>query len=108
MNLRFSAVLARLAAVSLFASVPALSGCGAVYYSVSVSSAASRVEEAKAEGAERYAPYEYYYAKENLQQAQVESADASYSDAAEYAEVAEEYATKAIQLAHSARQGGGP
>jgi len=106
MNLRFSAVLVS-TAFALFALV-GLTGCGALYYSVEVSSAASRVEEAQAEGAERYAPYEFYYAKEHLRQAQAESADASYSDAAAYAEVAEEYATKAIQLAHSARQSGGP
>ena len=49
--------------------------------SIAVNSAASRVEEAKALGAEQLAPYEYYYAKEHLQQAQVEAAEASYSDA---------------------------
>jgi hypothetical protein len=79
-------------------------GCGGVHYAVAVNSAASRVEEAKAVGAEQLAPYEYYYAKEHLEQAQVEAAEASYSDAANLAETAEEYAQKAIELAQSARR----
>jgi hypothetical protein len=79
-------------------------GCGGVHYAISVNSAASRVEEAKAVGAEQLAPYEYYFAREHLEQAQVEAAEASYSDAANLAEEAEEYANKAIELAQSARR----
>jgi Domain of unknown function (DUF4398) len=79
-------------------------GCGGVHYAISVNSAASRVEEAKAVGAEQLAPYEYYYAREHLEQAQVEASEASYSDAANLAEEAEEYANKAIELAQSARR----
>ena len=37
------------------------SGCGGVHYAIAVNSAASKVEEAKAVGAEQLAPYEYYY-----------------------------------------------
>ena len=81
-----------------------LSGCGGVHYAIAVNSASSRVEEARAVGAEQLAPYEYYYAKEHLEQAQVEAAEASYSDAANLAETAEEYASKAIELAQSARR----
>ena len=62
------------------------------------------MEEAKAVGAEQLAPYEYYYAKEHLEQAQVEAAEASYSDAANLAGTAEEYASKAIELAQTARR----
>ena len=82
----------------------AVTGCGGVSYAIAVNSASSRVEEAKAVGAEQLAPYEYYYAKEHLEQAQVEAAEASYSDAANLAETAEEYASKAIELAQSARR----
>jgi hypothetical protein len=82
----------------------ALFGCGGVHYAINISSASSRVEEAQAVGAEQLAPYEYYYAKEHLEQAQVEAAEASYSDAANLAEEAEEYAAKAIELAQSARR----
>jgi hypothetical protein len=81
-----------------------LSGCGGVHYAIAVNSAASRVEEAKADGAEQLAPYEYYYAKEHLEQAQIEAAEASYSDAANLAEEAEESAAKAIELAQTARR----
>ncbi len=82
----------------------ALPGCGGVQYAVVVNAAAARVEEARAVGAEQLAPYEYYFAREHLEQAQVESAEASYSDAVELAREAEEYASKAIALAQSARR----
>ncbi len=80
------------------------SGCGGMYYAVAVTSASSRVEEARVLGAEQLAPYEYYYAREHLEQAQFEAAEASYSDAAHYAETAEEYATKAVEIARVARK----
>ena len=54
-------------------------------------------------GAETLAPYEYYYAREHLEQAQFEAAEASYSDAAHYAETAEEYASKAVEIARAAQ-----
>ena len=82
-------------------------GCGGIYYAVNASSASSRLEEAKALGAEQLAPYEYYYAQAHLDRAQVEASEASYSDAANFAETAEEYASKAIELAKSARKASG-
>jgi hypothetical protein len=84
-----------------------LSGCGAVYYSATANAASSRVEEARVLGAETLAPYEYYYAKEHLEQAALEASEASYGDAANYAETAEEYANKAIQLAQAAHHAAG-
>jgi hypothetical protein len=81
-----------------------LTGCGGAHYLLSANAASSRVEEARAVGAEQLAPYEYYYAKEHLEQAQVEAAEASYSDAANLADEAEQYAAKAIELAQSARR----
>lgn len=83
-----------------------LSGCGGVYYAVNANGAASRLEEAKQLGAEQLAPYEYYYAKANLEQAQIEASEASYSDAANFAQTAEEYASKAVELSKSSRKGG--
>lgn len=82
----------------------ALCDCGGVHYAIAVNSAASKIEEAKAVGAEQLAPYEYYYAKEHLQQAQIYASQASYGDAANVADEAEEYASKAIELAQSARR----
>jgi hypothetical protein len=82
----------------------ALPSCGGVNYAIAVSAASSRVEEARAVGAEQLAPYEYYYAKEHLEQAQIEASQASYSDAVNLADEAEEYANKAIDLAQTARR----
>lgn len=79
-------------------------GCGGVYYTVSVNAAQSRLEQAKQMGAESQAPFEYYYAKEHLHQAQIEASDASYSDAAAYAETAELYAQKAIDIMQAAKK----
>lgn len=78
-------------------------GCGGVYYVATANTAAARVE-ARALGAEQSAPYEYYFAREHLAQAQVEASAASYSDAAYFAEVAETYAGKAVELAQASRR----
>lgn len=91
--------------IALFvAGLGAFCGCGGVHYAILVNAASSRVEEAKAIGAEQLAPYEYYFAKEHLEQAQIEASEASYSDAARLAQEAEEYANKAIELAETARR----
>ncbi len=98
-----------LAGVALLFAASQVLACGGVYYAATVNAASSRLEHAKAVGAEQYAPYEYYFAKEHLRQAQVEASEASYSDAAAYAETAEEYAAKAIELSQSQkRKGEGP
>lgn len=80
-----------------------ISGCGGIAYSAAMHSASSRLEQARAAGAERHAPFEYYYAKAHLEQAQVEAAEASYGDAASFARTAEDYAAKAIEIAETAR-----
>lgn len=77
-------------------------GCGGVYYAVEVTGASQRVAEARELNAERLAPYEYYYAKAHLEQAQVEASEASYSDAATLADEADEYAQKAIEISKAA------
>jgi hypothetical protein len=81
------------------------SGCGGVYYAVSVNAAQARVEQAREMGAESAAPYEYYYAREHLREAQMHAAEASYGDAANYAETAELYAQKAIDSIQAAKRG---
>jgi hypothetical protein len=100
----FAAVLC---AGSLGAAAIVVTGCGGVYYAAEANGAAWRVEQARVLGAETLAPYEYYYAKEHLEQAQVEASEASYSDAAHFAETAEEYADKAIALAQAAHRAAG-
>lgn len=91
---------------TLVATLVAASGCGGVYYTVSVNAAQTRLEQARQMGAESQAPYEYYFAREHLRQAQVEASEASYSDAAGYAETAELYAQKAIDVIQTAKKSG--
>ncbi len=73
-------------------------GCGGVYYTISVNAAESKLEQARAMGAETSAPFEYHYAREHLHEARRQAAEASYGDAATFAETAETYAQKAIDL----------
>jgi hypothetical protein len=87
----------RLVAVSMLLALSS-SGCGSVYYAASVNAASARVEQARSVGAERHAPYEFYYAQEHLRQAQIEASEASYGDAVAFAETAEEFAQKAIDI----------
>ena len=83
------------------------SGCGGTLYAVQASSASSKVNEAKAIGAEKLAPYEFYLAEEHLQKASEEASHANYGDAVELAEKAEEAADKAIKLSRDAHKGKG-
>jgi hypothetical protein len=89
------------------ASAAAAAGCGGTVYAVSASSAQSRLDQARALGAEKYAPYEYWYAHEHLQKAMEEAAAADYGDAIDFADAAEEYAEKAIHLSKQAHEGAG-
>jgi hypothetical protein len=82
-------------------------GCGNTLYAIQANAASSKLEEARELGAEGFAPYEYYFAKEHLDKAQQEAADADYSDAAELAEISETYADKAIRLSRDAHRGAG-
>lgn len=84
-----------------------LTGCGNTLYAINVNSASSKLEEAEQLGAEKYAPYEYYYAKLHLEKASTEAAEADYGDAINLANTAEEYADKAIKLARDAHRGAG-
>ena len=93
-----------LAAIVLL--VTSVAGCGSVYYTVSANAASSRLEQARVMGAETQAPFEYYFAREHLRQAQVEAAEASYGDAASYAETAELYAQRAIDATAAAKRDG--
>jgi hypothetical protein len=85
----------------------ASAGCGNTLYVFRVNAAANRLEEAKQLGAEKLAPYEYYYAAEHLNKARSEAAEADYSDAINLAEIAEEHAEKAIRLARDSHRGAG-
>jgi hypothetical protein len=82
-------------------------GCGGTLYAVQASSANSKVSEARAVGAEKLAPYEFYLAEEHLKKASEEASQANYGDAVELAEKAEEAADKAIKLSRDAHKGKG-
>ncbi len=68
-------------------------------YTINVMPAARAVEQADEAGASEHAPYEYYYAEAHLDKAREEAAEASYQDAARYADIAEEHGVKARDLA---------
>ena len=82
-------------------------GCGNTVYAFQVNSASNKVEEAYELGAEKLAPYEYFYAKQHLEKAMEEASEADYSDAINLAEESEEYADKAIRLTREAHRGAG-
>jgi hypothetical protein len=82
-------------------------GCGNAIYAVQVSSASSRLEEAKELRAEELAPYEYTMALEHLRKARSEAAEADYGDAIVFAEVCEEYSDKAIRISQEAHRSAG-
>jgi hypothetical protein len=84
---------------------PVLAGCGS-YYATSVNAAASRFEQARQLGAETQAPFEYYSARQHLQQARREGADGSDREATAEAETAETYAQRAIDTMQAAKKDG--
>lgn len=83
------------------------SGCGGFFYALEASSATSKLETARSLGAEKYAPYEFYYAQEHLWKAMEEASSADYGDAIDFASAAEKYADKAITLSKQAHEGSG-
>ncbi len=83
------------------------SGCGGFFYAIYSSGATSKLEAAQALGAEKYAPYEFYYAQAHLQKAKEEAASADYGDAIDLASEAEKAAEKAITLSKAAHEGAG-
>lgn len=85
----------------------ALSGCGGVYYTMTIHAAEARLEQARQMGAEHTAPYEYYFAREHLRAARIHAAEASYGDAATFAETAETYAQRAIDRTAAAKRAEG-
>ena len=94
-------------AIVVLLALTALGGCGGLVYAVQAGSAASKLEQAKEVGAEQRAPYEYYLAREHMTKAQEEASQGDYGDAIDLAEIAEQSADKAIQLAREAHRGAG-
>lgn len=82
-----------------YIALASLLGCGNSIYAVRVTQAATEVARAEQLDAARQAPYEYYYALEHLRKAQTEAAEADFGDAIALAEVAYQYANRAVLLA---------
>lgn len=80
--------------------------CGNGLYATRIDHALGRFEEAKALGAERTAPYDYYAAEVRIQEARRQAARAEYGTAATLARDAENYAALAVVKAQRARRGG--
>ncbi len=79
-------------------------GCGPVFYTGSFLPAARAVEQAREADAAEHAPYEFHYAEAHLRKAREEAAESSYEDAIRYAEIAEEFGTRARELAVERRR----
>lgn len=99
MHIHADSRIVRVVSVLAVSSLTFLSGCGGALYAVEAGNASAKVEEAKALGAEKYAPYEYYLAIEHQKMASEEAAQADYSDAYDLASEAEDQADRAIKKA---------
>lgn len=82
---------------SLLSIVVATSGCGNALYAWKVNAAANKLEEARNAGAEQRAPYQYTLAKEHLDKAMSEAAEADYGDAYALADAAYDFAEQAVE-----------
>lgn len=76
-----------------------LPGCGNAIYAIRITRASDELARAEQLGAARSAPYEFQYALEHFEKARSEALEADYGDAIQLAEVASEYARRAVLLA---------
>ncbi len=82
-------------------------GCGPSLYAARIRPAARAVERARSADAAEHAPYEYHYAVEHLDKAREEAGESNWQDAMDYAETAEEFATKAREMSRQRMRGMG-
>ena len=74
-------------------------GCGNALYAARITQASAELARAEQLDAAARAPYEYNYALEHLRKARTEALEADYSAAISLAEVAYDYASRAVQQA---------
>ncbi len=79
-------------------------GCGPVEYTAVILDASQALAEAREADARVHAPYEYWYAKEHIHKAREEAGYADYQAAIDLGRTAEEYATKARDIARNRRR----
>lgn len=94
----------RLFKVGLWAILGLAVGCGPVEYTAVILDASQAIAEAREADARIHAPYEYYYAKEHIHKAREEAGYADYQAAIDLGRTAEEYATKARDIARNRRR----
>lgn len=85
--------------MGIVAAAVTCAACGPSLYTFNVVPASSAVEEARLADAAEHAPYEYFYARSYLDKAREEAAEANYQDAIRFAERANEFGTKARDMA---------
>jgi len=98
---------AALGLCSLLGLLLSTSGCGGFLYGIYSGGAATKLETAQQLGAEKYAPYEFYFAQAHLTKAMEEAATANYGDAIDLVDDADKAAEKAITLSKQAHEGAG-
>lgn len=77
-------------------------GCGPAIYAANQAQATRALARARSADAPNFAPYEYYYAEAFLHKAREEGGEAAYQDAIDYARIAEDSATLAVERARAA------
>lgn len=73
-------------------------GCGHPLYLARIAQASAELTRAEQLDAAEKAPYEYYYALEHLRQARSEGLEADYPEAMALAQVAFDYASRAVEV----------
>jgi hypothetical protein len=91
-----------LVSLSVFGSM----GCGNALYAARANQASEELARAEQLDALARAPYEYHYALEHLRKARTEALEADYSAAISLAEVAFDYASRAVQQAQRVEPSG--
>jgi hypothetical protein len=88
------------AVVGLFAIVSTMvAACGPSLYTFNIIGAGSAVSQAREANAAEHAPYEYFYAQAYVDKAGEEAAEGNYQDAIRFAERANEFGSKARDMA---------
>lgn len=85
--------------MGIVAAAVTFAACGPSLYTFNLVPASQAVEQARLANAAEHAPYEYFYARSYLDKAREEAAEANYQDAIRFAERANEFGSKARDMA---------
>ena len=90
--------------IAVFTAVVSIAGCVPTWTLARIADARVALEEAERYKADKFAPYEYYKAKEYMEQARYKEAYAEFETAARWAKLAAVYARKAKKIAINKQQ----